>query len=161
MFGDYFYSILLNNAVLVLITHIFCFSAFLYCSNLHDLCGFVLADTIRPYSPIHNWSSWSYIGFAWWFRWISSIYCCVMLTDGAYLKLSIFLYSWMELMFSYDFFMPLIYLIAQVLESSPHDAVEPILFNLSVRLRNIQVRFLTFAFLCTKILLIWFMALQI
>ena len=76
------------------------------------------------------------------------------------------LYGWMELMFTYYYyyyfyFMPLICLVAQVLESSPHDAVEPILLNLSVRLRNLQVRSLTFSFLCTKILLIRFMAFQI
>jgi hypothetical protein len=32
----------------------------------------------------------------------------------------------------------------QILESSPDDAVEPILLNLSIRLRNLQVRQFTF-----------------
>lgn len=92
-------------------------------------------DPINSYSEVYSSSPGCYISSARWFWWICTTNCSIMLTYGEDLVSRVSFCCLLKPFYSIDnlTFLP------QILESSPDDAVEPILLNLSIRLRNLQV----------------------
>jgi len=100
-----------------------------------------VADPINSYSEVYSSSPGCYFSSARRFWWICTINCSIMLTDGEVISFMCLICLLFKIILnSIDNFA----FLPQILESSPDDAVEPILLNLSIRLRNLQVRQFTF-----------------
>lgn len=100
-----------------------------------------VADPINSYSEVYSSSPGCYFSSARWFWWICTINCSIMLTDGEVIRFMCLICLLFKIILnSIDNFA----FLPQILESSPDDAVEPILLNLLLRLRNLQVRQFTF-----------------
>jgi len=100
-----------------------------------------VADPINSYSEVYSSSPGCYFSSARWFWWICTINCSIMLTDGEAISFICLICLLLKIILSsIDNFA----FLPQILVSSPDDAVEPILLNLSIRLRNLQVRQFTF-----------------